>query len=67
MRFQIRIPGLYWNLLVENGHPVESVRVLRIGREEKGGYQEHHVGRLEDRFGMFEHLLAYYYGMKELG
>jgi len=56
----------YWNLLVENGQPVESVRILRIGREEKGGYQEHRVGRLEERFGMFLHLLAYYYGMKEL-
>jgi hypothetical protein len=56
----------YWNLLVEQGHPVESVRIVRIGREETGGYQEQRVGRLEKRFQAFLHLLAYYYGVKEL-
>jgi hypothetical protein len=54
----------YWSLLVENGHPVESVRILRIGREEQGGYQEHRVGRLEKRFGAFLDLLAYHEKMR---
>jgi len=56
----------YWNLLVENGHPVEAVRILRIGREEVGGYQEHGVSRLEERFEVFLHLLAAYKGMEAL-
>jgi len=57
----------YWNLVVENGHPVEDVRILRIGREETGGYQECGVSRLEERFAAFLDLLAYYHKMKGLG
>jgi len=55
-----RQAAAYWNLVVENGHPVESVRILRIGREEQGGYHEQRVGDLEKHFAAFLHLLAYY-------
>jgi len=57
----------YWNLLVENGHEVKRVRILRIGREEGGGYQESGVGRLEERLGVFLDLLSAYQGRLELG
>ena len=57
----------YWNLLVENGHPVEGVRILRIGREETGGYQEHGVSRLDERFAAFLDLLAYHHKMEAMG
>lgn len=37
----------YRTLLVENGYPVEDVRILRIGREEKEGFDDIHVPNLD--------------------
>ncbi len=31
----------YWHLLVENGHPVKGIRILRIPRVESEGLEEH--------------------------
>lgn len=57
----------YRNLLLENGYPVEQVRILRIGREESEGFEERYVAATDKYFAIFRNLLEIYYLKKELG
>ena len=57
----------YHQLLIENGHPVEQVFILRIGRDETEGFEERKVDRLDVRWEIFKHCLGIYYLQKKLG
>ena len=54
--------GAYWKLLQENGQEIKGVRILRIGRTEGEGMEEHQLtGRqILDGWRLFEHALAIY-------
>ena len=57
----------YKALLEEAGHPVEEVRILRVGRSEDEGFEERSVPNTEPYFRIFKDLLDVYYAKKELG
>ena len=57
----------YAELLKENGHPVEEVRILRVGRDETEGFEERSVADTRKWFEIFKRLLDVYYLKKELG
>ena len=52
----------YWNLLVENGHMVNTVRILRVGRTEEEGFEERVIGvnDLKPHWEIFKHLREIY-------
>ncbi|MBQ9527243.1 MAG: hypothetical protein IJR68_06500 [Fretibacterium sp.] len=52
----------YWNLLRENGLQVDGVRLLRVGRTEDEGFDDHILDapKLEAAFGVFEAALSLY-------
>ena len=56
----------YQNLLIENGYPVEQIKILRIGRDETEGFEERTVTDARDYFAIFEHLLGVYYLRKKV-
>ena len=45
---------------MENGYPVDDVFILRIGRDEGEGFEEHKVDKLDLRWNVFWHLLNVY-------
>ena len=47
----------YRQLLVENGYPVQEVRILRIGRTEEEGFEERKETNLLNHWLLFSHLL----------
>lgn len=57
----------YKELLVERGHPVERVQILRIGRDETEGFEERAITDTTKYFKIFTNLLEVYYLRKELG
>jgi len=58
----------YCQLLSENGHEVESARILRIGRDESEGFEERVFtpGSLSADWEIFNSCLAIYNARKEL-
>ncbi len=56
----------YRELLVENGYPVEQIKILRIGRDETEGFEERTVTDSRDWFEIFENLLRVHYLKKKL-
>lgn len=56
----------YKELLIEHGHPVEQIKILRIGRDETEGFEERTVTDSRDYFSIFENLLDIYYLKKKL-
>lgn len=50
----------YKNLLIENGYPVENVRIIRMGRTEDEGFDEKVVTDLDNHWDMFKGLLSVY-------
>lgn len=52
----------YRALLLEHGHPVAQVRVLRVGRTEDEGFEEHTIGdsQLQPHFDLFLKCLEVY-------
>ena len=56
----------YKELLIEHGHPVEQIKILRIGRDETEGFEERTVTDSRDYFSIFERLLDIYYLKKKL-
>lgn len=57
MLFQL---AAYRQLLRENGHEVQSARILRIGRDESEGFEERIVSNLDNQWEVFSHCLAIY-------
>ena len=57
----------YKELLEENGHPVKTCKILRIGRDETEGFEERTVTHTDRYFTIFSDLLDIYYIKKELG
>lgn len=59
----------YANLLKENGHKVEQILILRIGRDETEGFEEKYIVPKQEKlyFNVFKNLLKIYYLKKELG
>ena len=56
----------YSHLLLENGHKVEDVRILRIGRNESEGFDDIRISSLDIYWGIFKHLLGVYYLQKKI-
>jgi len=50
----------YKFLLEANGHPVEDVRIVRIGRNELEGFEDKKVENLKLHWAKFRHLLELY-------
>ena len=56
----------YKQLLVENGHPVEDVRIIRIGRQDNEGFEDSKVSNLDLHFKKFLLCLEIYNLDREL-
>lgn len=56
----------YANLLRENGHPCESVRIIRIGRDENEGFEDLTVGSHDLHWERFKACLALYWANQNL-
>lgn len=56
----------YKELLMEHGHPVEEIKILRIGRDETEGFEERSISDSRKYFEIFQNLLKIYYLKKEL-
>lgn len=54
--------GAYWKLLQEHGHEIKGARILRIGRTEGEGMEEHTLTgqQILNGWRVFEHCLAIY-------
>lgn len=50
----------YKVLLEESGHPVEDVRILRIGRDESEGFEDQKVPMIDVHWERFKHCLEIY-------
>lgn len=52
----------YWQMLIENGYPVDGVRLLRVGRTEDEGFDDHVIDTpaLSDAWKVFEAALNLY-------
>ena len=50
----------YRRLLVENGHEVQRVRILRIGRSQDEGFEDRLCPAMESHWKLFSHCLAIY-------
>lgn len=55
----IQVAG-YRQLLAEHRKQVEQVRILRIGREESEGFEDHKVSNLDDYWNIFFYSLNIY-------
>ena len=56
----------YKQLLAENGHEVDDVRILRIGRDESEGFEDKKVPLLDIHWKRFLHCLEIYKLNKQL-
>jgi len=56
----------YEQLLAEDRHSVEIIRILRIGRDEDEGFEERQVGDTSKYFDIFKHCLAIYNLQKDI-
>ena len=56
----------YRQLLEENGHTVNGARILRIGREEQGDFEERIVSNLDKEWEVFTHCLGIYNLQKQI-
>lgn len=56
----------YEQLLNEAGKIIESVKLLRIGRDENEGFEERTVGKLDKHLEIFYHCLGIYNLQKEI-
>lgn len=50
----------YRQLLIEHGHTVDNVRIVRIGRDEEEGFEERIFGNLDKAWKVFWHLRQIY-------
>lgn len=50
----------YRQLLLEHNHPVDNVRIVRIGRDEQEGFEERVFGGLDNAWMVFWHLRQIY-------
>jgi hypothetical protein len=50
----------YRQLLEEASRPLKQARILRIGREENEGFEDHKISGLEDYWEIFYHTLRIY-------
>lgn len=57
----------YRQLLIEHGHPVDGVRIVRIGRDESEGFEERVFGGLDEAWQVFWHLRQIYDLKKQIG
>jgi len=57
----------YRRLLDENGHDVQAVRILQIGRDEDEGFSEKVVSDTAREWEIFQHCLGLYRLMKKSG
>jgi hypothetical protein len=55
-----QVAGGYHQLLIENGLEVEQIRILRIGRSEDEGFEDHVVTNANIHWGIFESALKIY-------
>jgi hypothetical protein len=58
--------GAYKALLEEQGHPVQTARILRIGRDEVEGFEERTVNNFQATWKVFSHCLSIYQLQKEV-
>ena len=56
----------YRQLLIEHGHTVDNVRIVRIGRDESEGFEERIFGNLDKAWRVFWHLRQIYDLRKEV-
>ena len=63
MRHQV---AAYWQLLLENEYDVEQVIIVRVGRDDKEGFQTEVVGQLAEHLQLFIHALEIYKLQKKL-
>lgn len=63
MRHQV---SAYREMLIENGHEVDDVYILRVGRSEDEGFQYEKIGKLDTHFAIFTHCLEIYRLQKAL-
>ena len=56
----------YRQLLIEHGYPVDTVRIVRIGRDESEGFEEQIFGNLDKAWRVFWHLRQIYDLRKEV-
>ena len=56
----------YAEILREHGHPVDEVKILRVGRDASEGFEERGVSDTGKYFAAFKCLLDLYYIEKEL-
>ena len=56
----------YKQLLIENGYRVDTVRILRIGRDETEGFEDHVVTNLDTHWELFKSALHIYQLQKQL-
>jgi len=56
----------YRQLLIEHGHTVDNVRIVRIGRDESEGFEEQIFGNLDKAWRVFWHLRQIYDLRKEV-
>lgn len=56
----------YKELLLEHGHPVEEIKILRVGRDETEGFEERSITDSSKYFKIFQSLLDIYYVKKEV-
>jgi hypothetical protein len=61
--------GAYWNLLREHGYTIKGARILRIGRSESEGFDDHVLSGVQvaNAFKVFRALLNLYWVKREAG
>jgi len=52
--------GAYWKLLEDKCLEIEQVRILRIGRDEDEGFEDHIVNNIGPHWVIFKHCLEIY-------
>ena len=62
-----QVAGGYLQLLKENGFEVHQIRILRIGRDETEGFEDHKIMDWNIHFQIFESALKIYNLQKALG
>lgn len=53
-------------LLLKHGHPVDEIKILRVGRDETEGFEERSITDSSKYFKIFQNLLDIYYIKREL-
>lgn len=59
-----QVAGAYRTLLEENGHPVERIIILRLGKSDKADLEEKVLGAWDEAWAVFESALRLYYSKK---